>query len=159
MLRLISIKALRIGGLIITLYFYPIASWAVVALPVQPHHEYEAAFCLGLLSAVDPSISFNGKRKIQLAAESLSFAPEESMVSRKGSLAAVNFVSADNGMVALINRINTCSKELSEIIEQYVAHSCGFGIGTLATEWSAEEIHEFNQLFGGRKDLGRIDGL
>lgn len=159
MLRSISKQALWTGGLIITLSSYPMASRAVVALSIQPEHEYEAAFCLGLLSEVDTSISFDGKRKIQLAAESLSFAPEESIISQKGRLDAMDLVSANPDVAILLNWMETCNEELSEIIQIYAAHSCGFGIGSLASKWSMREVSDFYELFQGKTDVEGIDSL
>lgn len=141
------------------LSFNPTPGWGVVALKIQPEHEYEAAFCLGLLSEVDTSISFDGKRKIQLAAESLSFAPQESMVSHKGRLDAAVFVSEHPDEAIMLARMNICNQELSEILKEYVAHSCGFGIGSLASKWSMSEVSDFHKVFEGRIALEAIDGL
>lgn len=54
-----SLQVLLIGGLAFITSVYPMASWAVVAMSIQPQHEYEAAFCFGLLSGADTSISFD----------------------------------------------------------------------------------------------------
>ena len=159
MTRLMYLQVLLIGGLAFTASVYPMASWAVVALSIQPQHEYEAAFCLGLLSEVDTSISFDGRRRIQLAAESLSFAPEESIISQKGRLDATELVSANPDVAILLNRMKTCNEELSEIIQIYAAHSCGFGIGSLASKWSMREVNDFYELFEGETVFEGIDSL
>lgn len=159
MTRLMSLQVLLIGALAFTASVYPMASWAVVALSIQPQHEYEAAFCLGLLSEVDESISIDNKRKTQLAAERLSFAPEESMISRNGRLDATEFVSANSDVAILLTRMKACNEELSKIIQIYAAHSCGFGIGSLSSKWSMREVGEFYELFQGRTDIEEIDTL
>lgn len=157
MTRLMSLQVLLLGGLAFIASVYPMVSRAVVALSIQPQHEYEAAFCLGLLSEVDESISFDDKRKTQLAAERLSFAPEESMISRKGRLDATEFVSPNPDVAILLNRMQTCNDELSAIIQMYAAHSCGFGIGSLASKWSMREVSDFYELFEGRIIVDGID--
>lgn len=149
MTRLMSLQVLLLGGLAFIASVYPMVSRAVVALSIQPQHEYEAAFCLGLLSEVDESISFDDKRKTQLAAERLSFAPEESMISQNGRLDATEFVSANSDVAILLNRMNTCKKELSATIQIYAAHPCGFGIGSIASKWSMREVSDFYKLFEG----------
>lgn len=159
MTRLMSLQVLLLGGLAFIASVYPMVSRAVVALSIQPQHEYEAAFCLGLLSEVDESISFDDKRKIQLAAERLSFAPEESMISQNGRLDATEFVSANSDVAILLNRMTTCNGELSAIIQIYAAHSCGFGIGSLASKWSTREVSDFYELFEGGTVLEGIDRL
>jgi hypothetical protein len=107
----------------------------------------------------DVSFSFDFKKKIQLAAESLSFAPQESMVSQKGRLDASVFVSAHPDVAILLARMNTCNEDLSEIIKEYLAHSCGFGIGSLGSKWSMSEVSEFHEFFEGGIGLEAIDGL
>jgi hypothetical protein len=159
MTRLMSLQVILFVGLAFPVSVYPMASWAVVALSIQRHHEYEAAFCLGLLSEVDESISFDGKRKTQLVAESLSFAPEESMISRKGRLDAMEFVSANPDVAIFLNRTKTCNDELSAIIQIYAAHLCGFGMGSLASKWSIREVSDFYELFEGRIIFEGIDNL
>lgn len=83
------------------------------------------------------------KGKTQLVAESLSFASAESLVSLQGRLVATDFITANPDEATLLIRMKTCHQRLYEIIQEYSAHSIGFGIGSLASEWSMREVSDF----------------
>lgn len=147
MIQIFSQRVIWACCLAVMLSFNPTASWGVVELKIEPEHEYEAAFCLGLLGEVAPQIDFDNARKIELIAESLSFAPDRSLVSRQGRLAAAGLIAENPSMAMVSSRLNVCSDNLGNVIKSYLAHSCGFGIGALSEEWSSLDLQAFYDLF------------
>ena len=140
----------------ICLCLVPLALWAAMALRIQPAHEREGAFCLGLLEGGGAHVTFADGRAIQLLGERVSYAPEESSVSREGRLAAVDFLAQEPSAESLSHRLRTCRSELGEIIQSYTWHSCGFGVGSLSEEWSLRDQLDFNLLTGEERAQGGL---
>lgn len=150
-----KIIGIAIGALILSIA--PIALWAVMALPIHPEVEREAAFCLGILEGGGSHISFADGRAIQLLGERLSNAPETSPASHEGRLAAARFLSGSPSPEQLTNRLMTCRADLSEIIQGYLWHSCGYGVGALSGDWSMRDRTDFYELTEGPMPEQGID--
>lgn len=145
--RVSIIIGVSIGAL--TLSVVPFALWAVMAFPIQPEDEREAAFCLGLLEGGGSHINFADGRAIQLLGERLSYLPEASPASQEGRLAAASFLSESPSPERLTNRLMTCRADLSEMIQVYFWRSCGYGIGALSDDWSIRDQTDFYELTEG----------
>ena len=117
------ITAIFTLGLLLT----PNPLLAVQALPITPHDEERASFCLQLLSRGGSTISHQDGRTIQLLGERLASTPETSGPSRRGWIAAQAFLSESPSNDLISAQLLQCRADLETAMERYTSHSCGFG--------------------------------